>query len=1022
MNKILHLKTKIYVLIFMFLISGFAFCQEKSTLFNEITHHIENGEFDHNTKKIFDNLKSKIKGSDILTTFTINKNQINSVITNSDKFISFEIPFSETERKIVLLKRRQLLDDEFKLVIRELNGNNESANKPNYVAYSGLLKNNLKQSLVSVIFYDDEIQASVFINDKEFTLTKIDENENTYKMQEVVIDKGQPAFACGVRDDDNVDLKETVAERNRQTTIPKCVKLHFEITKTLNDQFGGINQSILQFLNQFNIVQTKFANDEITVRVSYLKIWNTDDPYYQSWTGGNPGDPGAHQDLGMNSFISLGGIINGNIGILLGNFSGGIAGIGTLGIPPCSNQAFSAISIFPNISSNITIMHEIGHNLGSHHTHWCGWVGGAIDNCATTEGGCLPGPTPVNGGTIMSYCGSYNTLDNGFGIQPKTVILNTIANSSCITSCNSEITCEDNIVNVSSISNSSATSFTINWTANYPVKVYYKELSATNFTLLSTVQLPNNNYTISYTPASNCTIQKFEIKLIAVCPNGDSKPTVIVYSPQAHLKPTVGILDNYLCNSINSTINNLVATGQNLKWYTTQTGGTPILSSYVFPLNTYIELFVSQTVNGCESERTRVVANFQNIPIPSGQSTQIFNCNTPTIADLEVTGTNVLWWTSSTGGLSPNIDTILQNNTTYYAESNSIEGNCVSPQRLPVLVQINPSGATPYTIPFTEEFNSKLCNLGYTNENGFNASGSQVNNTFRLASFGPNGRVFTKGINLVAGVPIIISFKVKNYNNPSNEDLITKIGSNLNFENQLLLGSIVPNSSTTYNNVVYNFIPTTTGLYYISFDFTSSAYFRGVYIDDLSVSTNNTSFASVSIVGQNIGTPWQTDVPLYTTDGLIYVLANYNLPTGQFKFRQNNNWDVNWGGTSANGTFPSGIGIQDGINIPGIGGTYNITFNRQTGAYLFEASLSTNEFLFNSVKIYPNPTEDMFIMETTAMQINKIEVFDLQGRLLKTIKENKDKYQIDISNFTSATYLVKLSTEKGSQTVKIVKK
>ena len=30
--------------------------------------------------------------------------------------------------------------------------------------------------------------------------------------------------------------------------------------------------------------------------------------------------------------------------------------------------------------------------------------------------------------------------------------------------------------------------------------------------------------------------------------------------------------------------------------------------------------------------------------------------------------------------------------------------------------------------------------------------------------------------------------------------------------------------------------------------------------------------------------------------------------------------------------------------------------------------------------------------------------------------------EIDISNFSSATYLVKLSTEKGSQTVKVIKK
>jgi hypothetical protein len=1019
MRAILKLE-KLFILFFLLLVSSFSFGQEKSILYNEINHHIENGDFRSDNIELFTGKKQVFNNKDKYLSLKIEIQKINSIIEKSDKFISFKIPFSETESKIVLLKKRELLDDEFKLAIQEFSGKNESANKPNYVAYSGLLKSNLEQSFVSVIFYNNEIHASVFINDKEFTIKKIDENENTYNIQEVIIDENQPSFACGVRDEDNVNLKEAAAERNQQTTIPKCVKLHFEITKTLNDQFGGISQSILQFFNHFNLVQTKFANEGITVRVSYLKIWNTDDPYYQSWIG-SPGSPGAFQDLGFRSFQSLGGNINGNIGILLGTFIGGVSGVS--GGAPCPNQGYNAVSIFENSlnQNSATIMHEIGHSFGSHHTHWCGWIGGALDNCAATEGGCPSGPDPTNGGTIMSYCGGYYQINNGFGTQPNGVINNTVTNESCITSCNSEITCEDNIVNVSSVSNSSATSFTINWTANYPIKVYYKELSATNFTLLSTVQLPNNSYTISYTPASNCTIQKFEIKLVAVCPNGDSKPTVIVYSPQAHLKPFVGILDNYTCNITNATINNLTATGENLKWFTTETGGTPILSTYIFPENTYTVLYVSQTVNGCESERTRVVVNFQNIPTPSGQSTQIFNCNTPTIADLEVTGTNVLWWTSPSGGLSPNIDTILQNNTTYYAESNSIQRNCVSQQRLPVLVQINSSGAIPYTLPFTEEFNSKLCNLGYTNEDGFNASGSQVNNTFRLASFGPNGRVFTKAINLVAGVPIIISFKVKNYNNPSNEDLITKIGSNLNFENQLLLGSIVPNSSTTYNNVVYNFIPTTTGLYYISFDFTSSAYFRGVYIDDLSVSTNNTSFASVSIVGQNIGTPWESDIALYTSDGLIYVLSNYNLPSGLFKFRQNNNWEINWGGTSANGTFPNGIGVQDGINIPGIVGTYNVTFNRSTGAYLFETTLNTNDIFPNSIKIYPNPANTIVNISATNETIELINVYDMFGRLLKSQKGSSDNEKINIQDFPNAMYFMEIKTDKGNKTVKIVK-
>lgn len=85
--------------------------------------------------------------------------------------------------------------------------------------------------------------------------------------------------------------------------------------------------------------------------------------------------------------------------------------------------------------------------------------------------------------------------------------------------------------------------------------------------------------------------------------------------------------------------------------------------------------------------------------------------------------------------------------------------------------------------------------------------------------------------------------------------------------------------------------------------------------------------------------------------------------------------------------------------------------------------LSNNDFSFNiKVIIFPNPSSNILFIDNIEKQIQKIELFDLQGRLLKTINENNDKYKIDISNFTSATYLVKLSTEKGNQIVKIVKK
>lgn len=60
----------------------------------------------------------------------------------------------------------------------------------------------------------------------------------------------------------------------------------------------------------------------------------------------------------------------------------------------------------------------------------------------------------------------------------------------------------------------------------------------------------------------------------------------------------------------NATVASLVATGTNLKWYTTATGGTELGSTTTLTSGTY---YVSQTNNGCESARTAV-----NVTINAG--------------------------------------------------------------------------------------------------------------------------------------------------------------------------------------------------------------------------------------------------------------------------------------------------------------------------------------------------------------------------------------------------------------------
>lgn len=115
-----------------------------------------------------------------------------------------------------------------------------------------------------------------------------------------------------------------------------------------------------------------------------------------------------------------------------------------------------------------------------------------------------------------------------------------------------------------------------------------------------------------------------------------------------------------------STVNNLVATGSNLKWYAGLTGGSPLAPSTALATGNY---YVSQTLNSCESARTTVAVTIDTTPPPT-VTDQVFCAGSgATVANLQaglVAGGTVKWYASDTA-TTPLAPTTALGSGTYYA-------------------------------------------------------------------------------------------------------------------------------------------------------------------------------------------------------------------------------------------------------------------------------------------------------------------------------------------------------------------
>lgn len=153
----------------------------------------------------------------------------------------------------------------------------------------------------------------------------------------------------------------------------------------------------------------------------------------------------------------------------------------------------------------------------------------------------------------------------------------------------------------------------------------------------------------------------------------------------------------------------LTATGSNLLWYTSSTGGmgTAIAPIPVTTVAAVTDYYVTQTINLCESQRVSITVTVNATPvIPSVPMTAVFRCGAGQVT-LKAAAPGMVQWYSDAAltqfiAAGTSFVTTITATTTFYVTNT--EGNCVSPVRsvtaivFPLVIQVTAFSYNPATV------------------------------------------------------------------------------------------------------------------------------------------------------------------------------------------------------------------------------------------------------------------------------------------------------------------------------------
>ena len=390
----------------------------------------------------FTNSKTFVtKNAENTKSLTLKTNALINILEGSE---SFYLPLIDNNFIIANLISFSVLDKNHTLIVETENGQEIQNFKSDLKSFYIKIDDEIIGTFLS---FGDNLILTYKFDNRQFEINKIDNEFVLFDVNDCI---NQNSFSCAVEN----EYQELSSSSNQSlsTTPPDCIELAIEIDQYTRNTFSS-NTAASTWGHAIiaGVSQVYFGEVNVHINVVNTIIWNTTDPYASIIN-----DAGAMLTALRNHWTTNNSSISRDIVHLLTKRSntgtGGIAYVDVLcdyswGYAFSSDMNSNTSFSFPNPSYTwnlFVVAHEIGHNVGSSHTHWCGWApdpslgfsGGPIDNCVNVQGSCPNNPTPQVG-TIMSYC---HTTSSGAIIDFHPVVVSQalspgVNSAGCLTAC-----------------------------------------------------------------------------------------------------------------------------------------------------------------------------------------------------------------------------------------------------------------------------------------------------------------------------------------------------------------------------------------------------------------------------------------------------------------------------------------------------------------------------------------------------------------------------------------------------------